>query len=70
VLIDEARVPLVIAGASRGDDVDIGSVDALALSLSRGVDYDVDPEGRKVMLRPAGESKLEEFAGRDAPDAD
>lgn len=63
ILIDEARVPLVIAGQGRGDGVDLNAVDALALSLRAGVDYEVDPEGRRVMLSPAGEACIEVFAG-------
>jgi preprotein translocase subunit SecA len=66
LLVDEARIPLVIAGGARGDGVDVRAVDRLARSLSRGVDYEVDPEGRKVLLTLEGQSMLERFTGGDA----
>jgi preprotein translocase subunit SecA len=69
LLIDEARVPLVIAGGTGGDGVDLGAVDALALSLVRGVDYEVDPEGRRVMLSLEGHRRVEDFAGSRAAGA-
>jgi preprotein translocase subunit SecA len=65
VLIDEARIPLVIAGSAGGDGVDLRAVDALASSLSRDVEYEIDPEGRRVLLTLEGQSRLEGFAGAD-----
>jgi preprotein translocase subunit SecA len=66
VLIDEARVPLVIAGNAGGDGIDVRRVDALALSLERDFDYRVDPEGRRVLLTLGGQAKVEAFAGSGA----
>lgn len=51
LLVDEARVPLVIAGATETDGLDVRAVDRFARSLRPGRDYDVDREGRRVSLR-------------------
>ncbi len=66
VLIDEARVPLVIAGRTKGDGVDLREVDVFARSLTEGADYELDPEGRRVLLTLEGQTKLEAFACEDA----
>jgi preprotein translocase subunit SecA len=80
VLIDEARVPLVIAGRlgddggpGEGQDGDGGldplAADAAAASLLRGRDYEVDTRMGRVSLSLAGLSRLEGILGRpEAPD--
>ncbi len=54
ILIDEARVPLVIAGTAPGPGVDHARLAALARELRRGVDYDADEYQRTVVLTEAG----------------
>ena len=54
ILIDEARVPLVIAGATPGLDIDHPRLAALARELRRGADYDADEYQRTVVLTEAG----------------
>jgi preprotein translocase subunit SecA len=54
ILIDEARVPLVIAGADEGDGVDVRAMDRVAAALEPGLDYRVDAEGRSVAVTGPG----------------
>jgi preprotein translocase subunit SecA len=61
VLIDEARVPLVIAGGrDDGDQAGIGPLeaDALAASLGEGRDYRVDTRRESVFLTLQGHARL------------
>jgi len=54
ILIDEARIPLVIAGAGQSDEGLGYAVDTLARRLSRGLHYTSDPGGKNVSLTDAG----------------
>ncbi len=54
ILIDEARVPLVIAGTAPSLPIDHARLAALARDLVRGVDYDADEYGRVAVLTEAG----------------
>jgi preprotein translocase subunit SecA len=63
ILIDEARIPLVIAGSCRMDDTDVRLVDRAARSLRPGVDYLVDREGRRVSIRPEAHPVIEKALG-------
>lgn len=63
LLVDEARIPLVIAGATEAEEPDPRRVDALARTLRPGRDYDVDPEGRRVSLRLEAHPLIEEGLG-------
>ncbi len=54
ILIDEARVPLVIAGPAPGLDIDHRRLAALVRELRRGVDYDADEYQRTVVLTETG----------------
>jgi len=54
ILIDEARVPLVIAGPAPALPVDLRRLSALVRELRNGVDYDADEYGRTVVLTEAG----------------
>ena len=49
VLIDEARVPMVLAGATRNEALD-DDVVQLVRTLRAGVDYEIDGDGRTVAL--------------------
>ncbi|GAA1644910.1 accessory Sec system translocase SecA2 [Kribbella alba] len=62
VLIDEARVPLVLAGATRSEELD-DDVVALVRTLRAGTDYEVDGDGRTVALTDKGTDKVEEHLG-------
>ncbi len=48
LLVDEARVPLVIAGSTEADGPDVREVDRLVRSFRPGREYDLDREGRRV----------------------
>ncbi|TCM44369.1 accessory Sec system translocase SecA2 [Kribbella sp. VKM Ac-2568] len=62
VLIDEARVPLVLAGATRTEELD-DDVVALVRTLRAGIDYEIDGDGRTVALTDKGTDKVEEHLG-------
>jgi len=54
ILIDEARVPLVIAGSTAGPDIDHAALAALARKLRPRIDYRTDEYARNVILTDAG----------------
>ncbi|MDX2972133.1 accessory Sec system translocase SecA2 [Kribbella solani] len=58
VLIDEARVPMVLAGATRSEALD-DDVVQLVRTLRAGVDYEIDGDGRTVALTDKGTDKVE-----------
>lgn len=62
VLIDEARVPLVLAGATRTEELD-DDVVALVRTLRAGIDYEIDGDGRTVALTDKGTDQVEEHLG-------
>ncbi|WP_329476182.1 accessory Sec system translocase SecA2 [Kribbella sp. NBC_01484] len=62
VLIDEARVPLVLAGATRTEELDEDVVQLVRM-LRAGVDYEIDGDGRTVALTDKGTDKVEETLG-------
>ena len=68
ILIDEARVPLVIAGATgRGADQGADRPDMIRTiveQLELGVDYCTDDHRRNVYLTDAGAHRAEELLGR------
>ena len=59
ILIDEARVPLVISGAAGRSPQDAGGLAALVRTLEHGRDYDTDAEHRNVFLTDAGIDRVE-----------
>jgi preprotein translocase subunit SecA len=59
ILIDEARVPLVIAGSVEGRASSIELATRVVAGLQRGVDYDTDEHGRNVEFKEAGFARLE-----------
>ena len=54
ILIDEARIPLVIAGAGQSDSGLAFVANDVARRLRPGVHYRADPGGRNVVLTDAG----------------
>ncbi len=62
VLVDEALVPLVLAGSVSGDVSTSTVMDAVRL-LDRGVHFDTDAEGRNVFLTDEGALRIEKELG-------
>ena len=63
LLVDEARVPLVIAGSTDADGPDVREVDRLVRVFLPGRDYDLDREGRRVSLRLEAHPAVERAFG-------
>jgi len=63
ILIDEARIPLVIAGLAGKTDFDGGRLAALVRMLVPGRDYETDAEHRNVFLTDAGAIRVEKILG-------
>ena len=63
LLIDEARVPLVIAGSIGRERHLAPRLAALVASLTPGVDFDSDEYGRDVELTEAGVEQVERALG-------
>jgi preprotein translocase subunit SecA len=63
LLIDEARVPLVIAGSIGRETTRAPRLAALAALLTPGVDFDCDEYGRDVELTEAGVEAVERALG-------
>lgn len=60
ILVDEARVPLIISG-SGGQVLEKPIYEtalSLARALTRGLDFEIDPRERSVRLTPSGQSRL------------
>ncbi len=68
ILIDEARVPLVIAGAAPPIGIDHVALARLARELRRGVDFDADDYQRTVVLTEAGFRRAAAILGADLQD--
>ena len=64
ILIDEARIPLVIAGGSDQAQPLARRMAALAESLIRGRDFRTDEYARNVQLTDRGASRVEHATGR------
>ncbi|MGV8871448.1 MAG: accessory Sec system translocase SecA2 [Rhodococcus sp. (in: high G+C Gram-positive bacteria)] len=62
VLVDEALVPLVLAGSVSGDVSTSTVMDAVRV-LDKGVHYDTDAEGRNVYLTDEGALRIEKDLG-------
>lgn len=62
VLVDEARVPLVLAGAAEPAESDAAMAE-LVRKLRPGIDYRVDDDGRNVHLTDAGIDAVEKALG-------
>ncbi|WP_333784160.1 preprotein translocase subunit SecA [Thermocrinis sp.] len=63
ILIDEARVPLIISGPSQMDTSIYYKADQAVRRLKAGEDFIVDEKNRTVQLKEEGIKKLEEFFG-------
>lgn len=61
ILIDEARVPLVIAGNIGQPEVDPGHLAETAKVLKEGKDFETDDGKRNICLTDAGISHIEEM---------
>ncbi|NIL74533.1 accessory Sec system translocase SecA2 [Rhodococcus sp. B10] len=62
VLVDEALVPLVLAGSVSTDVPAEKVFDAIRL-LDEGIDYDTDADGRNVFLTDVGATRVEKELG-------
>jgi preprotein translocase subunit SecA len=63
ILIDEARVPLVIAGTIPPPETDPHRLAAVARNLKLHVDFDPDEEGRNVTLTEIGIDRAQGLLG-------
>ena len=54
ILIDEARIPLVIAGTSNDRDANIYYLAQIARKLEKGIDFKFDEYARNIYLTDAG----------------
>jgi preprotein translocase subunit SecA len=64
ILIDEARVPLVIAGERPGSQTSLYRIAELIASLARGEDWETDENDRNVSLTERGVDRMEAALGR------
>ncbi len=64
ILIDEARVPLVIAGTTGKPKVDASQMAELAKGLREGHDFETDDGRRNVYLTDLGLERIEAILGR------
>ncbi len=60
ILIDEARIPLVIAGSSDNSLMDTYRIAKVARGLLKGVDYELDEYERNFHLTEAGVTRVEQ----------
>lgn len=63
ILIDEARVPLVIAGTVGKPKAGSGSLADVAKGLKPGVDFNTDEGERNIYLSDSGLERVEEMLG-------
>lgn len=63
ILIDEARVPMVLAGSVTTEADPVHEAAALVRELRAGKDYEVAEDGRSVAFTDAGLKKVEEKLG-------
>lgn len=63
ILIDEARIPLVIAGGLPEDSAAAYRIDSILAGLRRHVHYSLDDNARNVRLTDAGIQRVEEALG-------
>jgi preprotein translocase subunit SecA len=63
LMIDEARVPLVIAGRGDGEESSAPQLAAIVRSLTPGIDFDQDEYGRDVELTELGVARVERALG-------
>jgi len=63
ILIDEARIPLVIAGDGWDTPSDLSKMMDIVKLLSPGIDYDTDDNARNIFLTEIGADKAEQLLG-------
>ncbi|HEU0174452.1 MAG TPA: accessory Sec system translocase SecA2 [Blastocatellia bacterium] len=63
ILIDEARVPLVIAGERPGSQTSLYRIAELIAALARGEDWETDENDRNVSLTERGVDRVEAELG-------
>ena len=63
ILIDEARIPLVIAGGKAPPAGLVRRLATVARTLSRGGDFSIDPGGHQVALTDRGAARIEAATG-------
>jgi preprotein translocase subunit SecA len=63
ILIDEARIPLVIAGGKAPPAGLVRRLAMVARTLDRGGDYSIDPGGHQVALTDGGAARIEAATG-------
>jgi len=63
ILIDEARIPLVISGTAGGPGADVGRLAAVIRGLERGKDYKTDAENANVFPTDGGIRRIENLLG-------
>ncbi|GAB7052043.1 accessory Sec system translocase SecA2 [Catenuloplanes indicus] len=59
ILIDEARVPMVLAGTVPGEQDPVHAAAALVKGLKRNRDYEIAEDGRSVAFTTEGTEKIE-----------
>jgi preprotein translocase subunit SecA len=64
ILIDEARIPLVIAGGSGEATGHVVRADKVVRTLTTGLHFTVEPPGRNVALTAAGVERVERALNR------
>ena len=63
LLIDEARIPLILAGGELDEEIISRSVDPVVRRFLRGLDYTLDEYGRNISLTDAGIRVVEAALG-------
>jgi preprotein translocase subunit SecA len=63
ILIDEARIPLVIAGSTDRPKAEPGNLAQIAKSLKEGIDFETEEGKRNIYLTPSGLKKTEKILG-------
>jgi len=63
ILVDEARIPLVISGSAATCGADVARLTDLVRSLERGRDYETDAENANVFPTDAGILRIESGLG-------
>ena len=63
LLIDEARIPLVIAGKNDEPEIDLLRLTEVARRLERGIDFDLDEYSRNIFLTDRGAERAEALLG-------
>lgn len=65
ILIDEARTPLIISGATDDAGKLYGQADQAVRKLKKVEDYEVDEKARSVQMTESGNDKIEHFFNID-----